>query len=106
MFWIAFKQNIQQSILNLREAVFRSLLKILILEIKRIIYMATYDENDLVNNDYENTTTNGDDPKYIAIKDRERVNKKGLYQVVYSCNSFLANHNITKKELFRRLKNY
>lgn len=66
--------------------------------------MATYDENDLVNDDYENTTTNGDDPKYIAIKDRERVNKKELYEVVYFCNAFLASHNLTKKGSFQKVE--
>jgi len=38
--------------------------------------MVEFDENDLVNSDYVNTTTNGDNPNYTAIRDRERVNKK------------------------------
>ena len=35
--------------------------------------MEEFDENDLVNKAYENTTTNGDDPDYRAIRDRQRV---------------------------------
>lgn len=45
--------------------------------------MVEFDENDLVNRDYVNTTTNGDNPNYTAIRDRERVNKKERYEVVY-----------------------
>lgn len=66
--------------------------------------MTTYDENDLINNDYENTTTGGDDPKYIAIRDQERVNKKELYEVIYFCNSFLANHNLKEKGSFQKVE--
>lgn len=66
--------------------------------------MATYDENDLVNDDYENTTTSGDDPNYIAIRDRERVNKKELYEVVHFCNSFLSKHNLKNKGSFQKVE--
>lgn len=66
--------------------------------------MATYDENDLVNDDYENTTTSGDNPNYIAIRDRERVNKKELYEVVYFCNSFLSKHNLKNKGSFQKVE--
>ncbi|GAA6765711.1 hypothetical protein AAFH68_16490 [Flavobacterium sp. CGRL1] len=38
--------------------------------------MVEFDANDLINRDYENTTTNGDNPNYTAIRDKERVNKK------------------------------
>ena len=51
--------------------------------------MVEFDENDLVNQDYENTTTKGDNPDYTAIRDRERVNKKERYEVVYFCNAFV-----------------
>lgn len=44
--------------------------------------MVNYVENDLINNDYVNTTTKGDNPNYTAIHDREKVSKKELYEVV------------------------
>lgn len=46
--------------------------------------MNEFDENDLVNKDYENTTTQGDNPNYTAIRDRERVNKKNVIRLFIS----------------------
>jgi len=58
--------------------------------------MVEFDENDLVNRDYVNTTTNGDNPNYTAIRDRERVNKKERYEVVYFCDAFVKNYQVPK----------
>ena len=58
--------------------------------------MVDFDETDLVNNDYVNSVTKGDDPDYTAIKDRERVSKKELYEVVYFCDAFVKNHDVPK----------
>lgn len=58
--------------------------------------MVNYDENDLINNDYVNTTTKGDNPNYTAIRDREKVSKKELYEVVWFCDAFVKNYNIPK----------
>lgn len=66
--------------------------------------MAEFDENDLVNQDYENTTTQGDNPNYTAIRDRIRVNKKELYEVVYFCNAFMEKHNLKNKASFQKVE--
>lgn len=67
--------------------------------------MNEFDENDLVNKDYENTTTQGDNPNYTAIRDRERVNKKERYEVVYFCNAFVKGYQVPKtKESFQKVE--
>lgn len=67
--------------------------------------MTDYTEEDLVNDDYENSVTQGDDPDYTAIRDRERVNKKELYEVVYFCNAFVKGYKVPKtKESFRKVE--
>ncbi|AIM35282.1 hypothetical protein KO02_00320 [Sphingobacterium sp. ML3W] len=67
--------------------------------------MEEFDENDLVNKDYENTTTQGDNPKYTAIRDRERVNKKERYEVVYFCNAFVKGYQVPKtKASFQKVE--
>ncbi|TBX66114.1 hypothetical protein EZL74_11030 [Flavobacterium silvisoli] len=67
--------------------------------------MVNYDENDLVNDDYVNTTTQGDNPNYTAIRDRERVNKKELYEVVWFCDAFVKDYNVPKtKESFQKVE--
>lgn len=67
--------------------------------------MEEFDENDLVNQDYENTTTGGDDPNYTAIRDRERVNKKERYEVVYFCNAFVKGYQVPKtKASFQKVE--
>ncbi|MDX6189313.1 hypothetical protein SGQ83_08150 [Flavobacterium sp. Fl-318] len=58
--------------------------------------MVKYDENDLIYDDYVNTTTKGDNPDYIGIKDREKVSKKELYEVVWFCDAFVKNYNVEK----------
>lgn len=65
--------------------------------------MTNYDENDLINDDYIKTTTTGDNPNYTGIKDREKVSKKELYEVVWFCDAFVKNYNIPKtKESFQK----
>ncbi|MFH6991851.1 hypothetical protein [Flavobacterium sp. FlaQc-48] len=67
--------------------------------------MVEFDENDLVNSDYVNTTTNGDNPNYTAIRDRERVNKKERYEVVYFCDAFVKNYDVPKtKASFQKVE--
>lgn len=67
--------------------------------------MVEFDENDLVNRDYVNTTTNGDNPNYTAIRDRERVNKKERYEVVYFCDAFVKNYQVPKtKASFQKVE--
>ncbi|MFH7010491.1 hypothetical protein ACHRV5_01390 [Flavobacterium sp. FlaQc-52] len=67
--------------------------------------MVEFDENDLVNRDYINTTTNGDNPNYTAIRDRERVNKKERYEVVYFCDAFVKNYQVPKtKASFQKVE--
>lgn len=67
--------------------------------------MEEFDENDLVNKDYENTTTQGDNPNYTAIRDRERVNKKECYEVVYFCNAFVKGYQLPKtKASFQKVE--
>ncbi|OHT43658.1 hypothetical protein [Flavobacterium tructae] len=67
--------------------------------------MVGFDENDLVNRDYVNTTTNGDNPNYTAIRDRERVNKKERYEVVYFCDAFVKNYQVPKtKASFQKVE--
>lgn len=58
--------------------------------------MVDFDENDLANSDYVNTVTKGDDPGYTGIRDREKVSKKELYEVVWFCDAFVKNHNVPK----------
>ena len=79
--------------------------KFLILTKFKNIVMVEFDENDLVNQDYENTTTKGDNPDYTAIRDRERVNKKERYEVVYFCNAFVKNYQVPKtKASFQKVE--
>lgn len=58
--------------------------------------MVNYNENDLIHNDYVNTTTEGDNPNYTAIRDRERVNKKERYEVVWFCDAFVKGYKVEK----------
>lgn len=67
--------------------------------------MVNFDENDLINGDYVDTTTKGDDPDYIAIRDRERVSKKERYEVVWFCDAFVKGYNVSKtKESFQKVE--
>lgn len=67
--------------------------------------MVDFDENDLVFEDYVNTTTKEDDPDYIGIQDRIRVNKKELYEVVWFCDAYVKNNDVPKtKSSFRKVE--
>lgn len=66
--------------------------------------MAEFTEDDLLYDDYENTTTPSDDPDYIGKKDRDKVNKNESYEVVDFCNAFLKEHNLNKKIHFHRVE--
>ncbi|MBC9811086.1 hypothetical protein H9Y05_01230 [Crocinitomicaceae bacterium CZZ-1] len=64
----------------------------------------SFNEDDLLHDDYENTTTPGDDPNYTGKRDRDRVNKKELYEVVYFCNAFMEKHKLEKKDSFQKIE--
>ncbi|MFN1216240.1 hypothetical protein ACKW6Q_04555 [Chryseobacterium kwangjuense] len=67
--------------------------------------MENFDETDLLKKDYVFTTTKKDDPDYVAIRDRERVNKKEGYEVVDFCNAYIENNKVPKtKESFQRVE--
>ncbi|RZJ71451.1 hypothetical protein [Flavobacterium sp.] len=66
--------------------------------------MVDFDESDLVNQDYENTTTPGDDPNYTAARDRERVNKREQYEVVHFIKEFMKKHDLTQKSSFQKVE--
>jgi len=67
--------------------------------------MVNYDENDLINDDYVNTTTKGDNPNFTAIRDGERVSKKELYEVVWFCDAFVKGYKLPKaKESFQKVE--
>jgi hypothetical protein len=67
--------------------------------------MVNYDENDLINDDYVTTTTKGDNPDYTAIRDREKVSKKELYEVIWFCDAFVKTYNVSKtKESFQKVE--
>jgi len=65
--------------------------------------MVNFDEKDLINDDYVTTTTKGDNPNYTAIRDRERVSKKEIYEVVWFCDAFVKGYQVPKtKESFQK----
>lgn len=67
--------------------------------------MTTFDESDLVYDDYVNTVTNGDNPNYTAIKDKIRVNKNERYEVSYFCDAFVKNYQVPKdKASFQKVE--
>lgn len=67
--------------------------------------MVNFDENDLIHDDYVDTTTDGDNPNYTAIRDRERVSKKELYEVIWFCDAFVKNYKVPKtKESFQKVE--
>lgn len=67
--------------------------------------MVNYNENDLINKDYVNTTTKGDNPNYIGIRDKERVSKTELYEVVWFCDAFVKNYSVPKtKQSFQKVE--
>lgn len=67
--------------------------------------MVNFTADDLKNNDYSPTVDGGDNPKYIGVLDRIKVDKSEEYEVVYFCNKFLVNYNVPKtKESFQKVE--
>lgn len=66
--------------------------------------MANFTNKDLAFNDYSPTVDGGDNPKYIGVLDREKVDKTEEYEVVYFCNSFMNKHNFKTKESFQKVE--
>ena len=67
--------------------------------------MANFTADDLKNNDYSPTVDGGDNPKYIGVLDRIKVDKSEEYEVVYFCNSFLEKYNVYQtKESFQKVE--
>ncbi len=66
--------------------------------------MTNFTSKDLVNDDYSPTVDGGDNPKYIGVLDKEKVDKTEEYEVVYFCNKFLEKHNMKKKESFQKVE--
>ncbi len=92
-------------LLLLRNTVIGYAINTLILINLKIKIMIEFDENDLVNQDYVNTTTKSDNPNYTASLDRERVNKKERYEVIYFCNAFVKAYNVEKtKQSFQKVE--
>lgn len=67
--------------------------------------MANFTGKDLIYKDYSPTVDGGDNPKYIGVLDREKVDKTEEYEVVYFCNKFLEKHNLKNKETFQKVEN-
>jgi hypothetical protein len=68
--------------------------------------MANFTGKDLVYADYSPTVDGGDDPKYIGVLDREKVDKTEEYEVVYFCNSFMDKHKLKTKESFQKVEKF
>lgn len=66
--------------------------------------MANFTGKDLAYNDYSPTVDGGDNPKYIGVLDRIKVDKTEEYEVVYFCNSFMKKHNMKTKESFQKVE--
>ncbi len=65
--------------------------------------MAIFTAYDLKNKDYSPTVDGGDNPKYIGVLDRIKVDKSEEYEVVYFCNKFLESFKIPQtKESFQK----
>ncbi|GAA4771164.1 MULTISPECIES: hypothetical protein [Flavobacterium] len=66
--------------------------------------MGNFTNADLVYDDYSPTVDGGDNPKYIGVLDRQKVDKTEEYEVVYFCNQFLNKHKLTNKALFQKVE--
>jgi hypothetical protein len=67
--------------------------------------MANFTTDDLKNKDYSPTVDGGDNPKYIGVLDRIKVDKSEEYEVVYFCNKFLERYKIPQtKESFQKVE--
>ncbi|SHJ03311.1 hypothetical protein [Flavobacterium terrae] len=66
--------------------------------------MGNFTNADLVYDDYSPTVDGGDNPKYIGVLDRKKVDKTEEYEVVYFCNQFLNKHKLTNKTSFQKVE--
>lgn len=66
--------------------------------------MANFTGKDLIYKDYSSTVDGGDNPKYISVLDRKKVDKTEEYEVIYFCNKFLEKHNLKNKETFQKVE--
>lgn len=67
--------------------------------------MANFTADDLKNKDYSPTVDGGDNPKYIGVLDRIKVDKSEEYEVVYFCNKFLESYKIPQtKDSFQKVE--
>lgn len=67
--------------------------------------MANFTGDDLKYNDYSPTVDGGDNPKYIGVRDRIKVDKSEEYEVVFFCNKFLEKCNVPKtKDSFQKVE--
>lgn len=67
--------------------------------------MAKFTHLDLIYTDYSKTVDGGDNPKYIGVLDRIKVDKTEEYEVVYFCNQFLEKYDVPQtKETFQKVE--
>jgi hypothetical protein len=67
--------------------------------------MANFKSTDLGYTGYSQTVDGGDNPKYIGVLDRIKVDKSEEYEVVYFCNNFLETYNVPQtKESFQKVE--
>lgn len=67
--------------------------------------MAKFTHLNLNYTGYSKTVDGGDNPKYIGVLDRIKVDKTEEYEVVYFCNQFLEKYDVTQtKESFQKVE--
>lgn len=67
--------------------------------------MANFTSKDLGYTGYSPTVDGGDNPKYIGVLDRVKVDKTEEHEVVYFCNKFLKTYDVPQtKESFQRVE--
>jgi hypothetical protein len=67
--------------------------------------MANFTGKDLAFTGYSLTVDGGDNPKYIGVLDRIKVDKTEEYEVVYFCNKFLELYDVPQtKESFQTVE--
>jgi len=67
--------------------------------------MANFTSKDLAYTGYSLTVDGGDNPKYIGVLDRIKVDKTEEYEVVYFCNQFLQNWTVEPtKQNFQKVE--
>lgn len=66
--------------------------------------MVNFNGNDLIYKDYSPMVDGGDNPKYIGVLDRVKVDKTEEYEVVYFCNQFLDKYKLKTKLSFQKVE--